>query len=645
MTNHIRFEIGKLANVSALSVRFEDTECASKKEISKVSERFLHMATLLPENKILGFQLSSGTEKKVNAYVFSSNGIEVNTEDYNWIFKDYGSVKRIDRIEVKKYNDVNRKLYILSSTGGDSRDTGAFRKINGKMYIDDDYYDDYDYDSRNYDTYFMEMFDMLMDEGAVIQVIAGSSSEKVPGHGMILISIPGEMSLRMKSLITLAFPHTEAEEISKSAGMLKEENLIPDEHFEDGMTRLLSAMAFRTILKKPNGQKKYKDEETDFFDIKDGDVKPPFEMLPSEDWEEPKPEVIEKNTNEMTIDELELSVRSYNCLKRANINTVDELRRMSDEDLMRVRNLGQKGREEIKRILEELGVKRVPILPAGTNYRDMLNELIGLQNVKEQVRKIAAFARMNKELTEKGNNKLSVALNMEFVGNPGTAKTTVARIMAGIFFEIGLLRANDLVEVGRADLVARYEGQTAGKVKDVFRRAKGRVLFIDEAYSLLESQEGEFGDEAINTIVQEMENNREDTIVIFAGYPDKMEGFFGRNPGLRSRVPFCIHFRDYSAEEMLQIAELEATRRSFRIAPEAKEKLLEVCEEAAEKEDSGNGRFCRNLVENAILEYAARVYGNDEVPENADFELVADDFRKLSCLENVKTTNPIGFRL
>ena len=276
---------------------------------------------------------------------------------------------------------------------------------------------------------------------------------------------------------------------------------------------------------------------------------------------------------------------------------------------------------------------------------DMLNELIGLSEVKDQVRKIAAFARMKKEMASNGSGSMCVALNMEFVGNPGTAKTTVARIVAGIFKEIGLLPCGDLFEVGRADLVALYEGHTAEKVREVFRNAKGSVLFIDEAYSLVENAAGAYGDEAINTIVQEMENIRDDTIVIFAGYPDRMESFFARNPGLRSRVPFSITFKDYSAREMLQIAKLEAKKRGFTISSQAKEKVLSILESAAGKAECGNGRFCRNVVENAILEYASRIYGEQSKDTPATFELADSDFAVSETADTIKKKNPIGFSI
>ena len=228
---------------------------------------------------------------------------------------------------------------------------------------------------------------------------------------------------------------------------------------------------------------------------------------------------------------------------------------------------------------------------------------------------------------EKENSGKKLNLNMEFIGNPGTAKTTVARIVAEILYKEGITRQRKLYEVGRADLIAKYVGQTADKVKNVFYRAKGKLLFIDEAYSLLESRKGDFGDEAINTMVQEMENNRQDTVVIFAGYPDEMKEFFLRNPGLRSRVPFTIGFADYSAEEMVSITELEAEKRGFTVSAEAKETLTAVCQIAAGHPENGNGRFCRNLAENAILNYASRVYGSEDSSAEKDYTLYPCDLK------------------
>ena len=383
----------------------------------------------------------------------------------------------------------------------------------------------------------------------------------------------------------------------------------------------------------------------DFIQLEEDDVTP----FDEDDAAFDEDDLILFDEEERTpLDELELSVRSYNSLKRAGINYVEELQAMSTEELMHVRNLGKKGVLEICRklgVTMELEVERAGEERARRkSAMEQLDELIGLEEVKEQVRKIAAFARMKQDVKATGR-ELSMALGMEFVGNPGTAKTTVARIIAGIFGEIGLLPGKEVMEVGRSDLVAKYVGQTAIKVKDVFEKAEGKVLFIDEAYSLVESTEGEFGDEAINTLVQEMENHREDTIVILAGYPDKMEGLFKRNPGLRSRVPFQLHFRDYAAEEMLQIAEMEAKRRGFVISEAARKQILTVCEGAAGVSECGNGRFCRTLVENAILNYADRIYGRDlkTTEINCDFVLTEADFTApfTGILDTAR--RPIGF--
>ncbi len=253
---------------------------------------------------------------------------------------------------------------------------------------------------------------------------------------------------------------------------------------------------------------------------------------------------------------------------------------------------------------------------------------------------------MKKDFEAQGKSKLSLALNMEFSGNPGTAKTTVARILAGILNQIGILQSSSSLKWGAPPWWQAMPGQTAERVRDVFRSAEGKVLFIDEAYSLVEHWEGGYGDEAINTIVQEMENRRENTVVIFAGYPQQMEEFFSRNPGLRSRVPFQLNFQDYAVEELLKITALEAARYGFALSPEAEEEVRKLAAPCAKEQSFGNGRFCRNLVENALLSYAQRVYGEEEGTETEaahDFVLRAEDFAAPEVQAATKKT-VIGFQ-
>ena len=198
-------------------------------------------------------------------------------------------------------------------------------------------------------------------------------------------------------------------------------------------------------------------------------------------------------------------------------------------------------------------------------------------------------------------------MHMVFTGSPGTAKTTVARLFARIMQENDLLSRGQLVEVGRSELVGKYVGWTANIIKEKFKAAEGGVLFIDEAYSLVDDRGGSFGDEAINTIVQEMENRRKDTVVIFAGYPEPMEAFLSRNPGLRSRIAFHVPFADYSAEELCEIARLMGKQKKLQFTDDAMEKLGSAFEAARSREDFGNGRYVRNLLEQARMQQATHI--------------------------------------
>lgn len=255
---------------------------------------------------------------------------------------------------------------------------------------------------------------------------------------------------------------------------------------------------------------------------------------------------------------------------------------------------------------------------------DKLNSLIGLAEAKQTIEKALNYYKMQKLYMDRGMTSKRPAMHMVFTGNPGTAKTTVARLFAQIMKDNGLLSKGDLYEVGRADLVGQYVGHTAPLVKKRFKEAEGSVLFIDEAYSLVDDRDGMYGDEAISTIVQEMENNRDNMVVIFAGYPDKMEKFMQKNPGLRSRIAFHVNFPDYATDDLCRIAELIAKEDGLYLAPEARAKLTGIFDSARKNDDFGNGRYVRNLIENAHMEQCNRL-ANMNVCDVTD-----DDIRMLA---------------
>lgn len=265
--------------------------------------------------------------------------------------------------------------------------------------------------------------------------------------------------------------------------------------------------------------------------------------------------------------------------------------------------------------------------PKGDAYSE-LNAMIGLEETKRLIMEIIDFHKAQKLFADRGFAAQRPAMHMVFYGNPGTAKTTVARLIARIMKDNGLLSEGGLVEVGRGDLVGKYVGWTASLVKDLFREAKGSVLFIDEAYSLVEDREGMYGDEAINTIVQEMENARETTMVIFAGYPEKMREFVEHNPGLKSRIAFHVDFPDYTAAELMDIFRLMLEKADKEADEEAFAKVRGIIEKNSLQPDYGNGRFVRNLLEKATLRQASRLLTLDpNAITSADVrQLLPEDF-------------------
>lgn len=260
--------------------------------------------------------------------------------------------------------------------------------------------------------------------------------------------------------------------------------------------------------------------------------------------------------------------------------------------------------------LHTLEHKIIKAKPQGEAYEELMN-MVGLSEAKKVLQQALDYYKVQKLLREKNLPADSPTMHMVFTGNPGTAKTSVARLFARIMEKNKLLSKGTLVEVGRSDLVGRYVGWTAPMIKEKFKKASGGILFIDEAYSLVDDRDGSYGDEAINTIVQEMENHRDDVVVIFAGYPDKMELFLQKNPGMRSRIAFHISFPDYSTTELCEIAELFANKSGLEIQKEAKEKMKGIFEQARKQADFGNGRFVRNVLEKARMAQASRLVQMD----------------------------------
>ena len=280
---------------------------------------------------------------------------------------------------------------------------------------------------------------------------------------------------------------------------------------------------------------------------------------------------------------------------------------------------------------------------AGTARKE-LEEMIGLSKVKKVIRKVIANYKLNKLCLEKGIARERASLHMVFTGNPGTAKTTVARLFAEILKDEKVLPTGTFVEAGRADLVGDHVGSTAKLVKKKFKEAQGGVLFIDEAYSLCDSYKDGFGDEAINTIVQEMENHREDVIVIFAGYPKPMQQFLDRNPGMLSRIAFQIEFEDYSIDELCDITKLILSRKQMIITDSAMEKLRKNYENVRESSDYGNGRFVRNILEEAEMNLAERILQLRENEITTQLITTIDDIDIPElCTKKQLKMNQIGF--
>jgi SpoVK/Ycf46/Vps4 family AAA+-type ATPase len=330
-------------------------------------------------------------------------------------------------------------------------------------------------------------------------------------------------------------------------------------------------------------------------------------------------------------------------------DTFDGLVRLFEKSQIKGRNDGGNGRlvrnvieaailEQSRRITEATPKDEMGIIRA-TDFKfesietfDLevrLAEIVGLQSVKTFVREQYSLIRANEKRRQAGiTADTTQSMNMIFTGNPGTGKTTIARVVARMFKEMGLLKNGHLIETDRGGLIAEYAGQTAKKTEDVFRDALGGILFIDEAYALSDGGGG-FGKEAIDTLVKLIEDYRGEIAVILAGYQKEMTDFLKTNSGLQSRFPLVIDFPDYSAEELYAIAEKMICSKGFSLTNSAKPPLMEQITLAKQTSDSnsGNGRMARNIIEKILRNQSARIADTDEISREELVEIIAGDIK------------------
>ena len=320
--------------------------------------------------------------------------------------------------------------------------------------------------------------------------------------------------------------------------------------------------------------------------------------------------------------------------KRKEQNVRDKIRQLSDDT---GRTSGAISVETEVETMEETERKPVAVAAAKPDQSEEpkepeksgmeeLNELIGLKTVKHDVEELVGLAKVRKMREEKGMKAVPVSLHLVFSGNPGTGKTTVARILGKLYKEIGILSTGQLIETDRSGLVAGYVGQTAIKTQKKIQEAMGGVLFIDEAYTLNQKDES-FGQEAIDTILKAMEDHRDEFVVIVAGYTQLMKDFVESNPGLKSRFNKFFEFPDYTVDELQQIFELQCEKYQYKLTEEAaaavREEIIRL--EAAKGENFANAREVRNLFERIITNQAARVAGLDNMDEETLSTITIED--------------------
>lgn len=260
------------------------------------------------------------------------------------------------------------------------------------------------------------------------------------------------------------------------------------------------------------------------------------------------------------------------------------------------------------------------------------SSFIGMESLKTTISEIYATHIMNEKRREIGMKGTKQVLHMFFKGNPGTGKTTVARKLAKLYFQMNILSKGHFVEAERADLVGEYIGQTAQKTRALIQKSLGGILFIDEAYSLARGGEKDFGKEAIDTLVTHMEDNSDDLVIILAGYPHEMERFLRLNPGLKSRFPFILDFNNYDAPELVRIAKQMVRLREYELTAEAEKKLKNHLNDKVHdgERNFSNARYVRNVIERSIRRHSVRLVSNNtyEISDLVQIQAMDISFEK-----------------
>ncbi len=348
----------------------------------------------------------------------------------------------------------------------------------------------------------------------------------------------------------------------------------------------------------------------------------------------------ERNGTDFATQAKSMLFRFANMVAKADGNVCEEEQILLSKykDILLFDDALEETEEEDKSIASssfEIGVTKSKSLDELTNE---LNSLVGLDRVKNDVAQLVNFLKVQQMREAKGMAVQPLSRHLVFYGNPGTGKTTVARLLSQIYKSLGILSEGQLVETDRAGLVAGYVGQTALKVREVVSEAVGGVLFIDEAYALSTGGDNDFGREAIDTLLKMMEDNRDDLIVVVAGYTDKMSAFVQTNPGLRSRFNKYLEFEDYTPGQLVEIFELFCTNGGYKLASSTHDDLIKLFSVLYETRDEtfGNGRLARNLYEMTINNQANRIVSLPQVDDEILSSIEETDIPGMVDLQSIR---------